>query len=240
MSGKRLVVYDGAAALAMAAADIFVESFHAALREKGFFTAVLSGGGTPLELYMLLASPEYSGKIDWASTHLLWGDERCVPPEDDQSNFESAWEALVSKVDIPRQNIHRIKGELPPQQAASEYEGEIRSLLGIAPDELPSFDLVLLGLGADGHTLSIFPDTDAHRNPHGLVMANYVPKLKAWRVTMTPDAISLARKTLFLAAGSAKALALKGMLKGDYPAGAVTGEDVLVFADNEAAEFNEE
>ena len=222
MAGRRLIVFDDSAALARAAADSFVESFHAALGEKGFFIAVLSGGGTPIELYKLIASPEYSGKIDWASTHLLWGDERCVSPEDGLSNFKSAFETLISRVDIPQQNVHRIRGELPPHEAASEYGEEIRALLG---------------LGADGHTLSVFPDTGASASPKGLVMANYVPKLRSWRVTMTLEAISRAKKTLFLVAGKEKADALKGMLKGDYPAGAVQGEEVLVLADKEAAGF---
>ncbi|HEY4707066.1 MAG TPA: 6-phosphogluconolactonase [Thermodesulfobacteriota bacterium] len=237
MAGRRLIVFDDSAALARAAADSFVESFHAALGEKGFFIAVLSGGGTPIELYKLIASPEYSGKIDWASTHLLWGDERCVSPEDGLSNFKSAFETLISRVDIPQQNVHRIRGELPPHEAASEYGEEIRALLGLGPDGLPGFDLVLLGLGADGHTLSVFPDTGASASPKGLVMANYVPKLRSWRVTMTLEAISRAKKTLFLVAGKEKADALKGMLKGDYPAGAVQGEEVLVLADKEAAGF---
>lgn len=235
MAGVRLAVYDGAAALARAAADIFMESFHGALREKGFFTVVLSGGSTPLELYKLLASPAYSGNVDWASTHLFWGDERCVPPEDEESNFRSAWDALISKIGIPQRNIHRMKGELAPQGAALEYENEIKTLLGLKPGELPQFDLVLLGLGEDGHTLSIFPDTDAHLGPKGLVMANYVPKLNSWRVTMTFDAISAAKKTLFLVAGKVKAAALKDMLNGDCPAGAVKGKDVVVLADREAA-----
>lgn len=237
MAKRRLVLCADMSKLTRAAADIFVGSFRAALKRQGFFTAVLSGGSTPVELYRLLASPEYAGKIDWASTHLFWGDERCVPPESEESNFRSASEALLQKIDIPARNVHRIRCELSPEQAAAGYEEEIGALFGIAPGELPVFDLVLLGMGADGHTLSVFPDTEASASPKGLVMANYVSRLDSWRVTMTLDALSRARKTLFLVSGAEKAKALKGMMDGDYPAGAVKGEEVVVLADKEAAGY---
>ncbi|HBG47084.1 MAG TPA: 6-phosphogluconolactonase [Deltaproteobacteria bacterium] len=235
---RGLLIYDGRDELAMGAAAFFIDSCRNAISEKGLFTVVLSGGNTPIGLYKLLASGDFGGTVDWRAVHLFWGDERSVPPESAESNFNTVRRSLISKIDIPPGNIHRIKGELPPEEAASAYEKSIRDFFGLSSGELPRFDLVLLGMGADGHTLSIFPGTEAACNQEKLAAANYVDKLKAWRITLTLRAITDAVMTLFLVSGREKAEALKEVLvdgEGKYPASAVTGRKLLWLVDKEAA-----
>jgi 6-phosphogluconolactonase len=233
-----LVIHGGEKELARGAAAMFLAAYGAAIRERGLFTAVLSGGRTPRALYGLLGT-EYRDKIDWRRVHLFWGDERCVPPERDESNFKTANESLISLIDIPSENVHRIKGELPPKEAALAYEGEIRSFFSLGPGRLPPFDLVLLGLGRDGHTLSVFPGTAALGEKERLVVENYVGVLDSWRVTFTISALKGSRNVVFLVSGRDKAVALKDVLRGEgpgsRPAGLVMAEKVMWVADTEAA-----
>lgn len=233
-----LVIHSGEKELARGAAAMFIGACGDAIEKRGLFTAVLSGGRTPLALYRLLGT-EYREKVDWGRVHLFWGDERCVPPDNDDSNFKMARNSLISRIDMPSENIHRIKGELPPRDAALAYEDEIRSFFGLGPGGLPSFDLVLLGLGPDGHTLSVFPGTYAVRERERLVMENHVKALGAWRVTLTISALRKSRKALFLVSGKDKAPALSKVLRGEdpeaYPAGLVVVEEVVWLADREAA-----
>lgn len=222
--------------MARAAALLFIGCFEKAVREKGFFSAVLSGGATPLKLYSLLASKEYKGAVRWERAHFFWGDERCVPPESADSNFNAASESLLSRIDIPRENIHRIKGELPPEEAAVSYEKELVSFFGIGAGTPPPFDIVLLGLGKDGHTLSLFPGTRGLEEQGRLVAANHVPALNAWRVTLTFKAVEEAEKAVFLVSGSDKAQVLEEVFEGaGLPAARVRAKEVLWLADNEAA-----
>lgn len=237
---KGLTVYPDAGELAKGAARLFIESLEKAVAEHGFFSVVLSGGSTPSKLYSLLAE-EYRDKIDWRKAHFFWGDERCVPPTDAQSNFYTAYQNLLSKIDVPHQNIHRIKGELPPHDAAQDYEEELISFFGLKGLNPPPFDLVLLGMGTDGHTLSLFPLTEGFAEKERLVVANHVQKLDTWRVTLTFKAIENAATTAFLVSGEDKAAVLKEVLDGkDYPAARVKGREVVWLMDREAARLVKE
>src|SRR5207344_599126 len=145
--------------------------------------------------------------------HLFWGDERCVPPEHADGNSRMAREALLSRIPIPSENVYRMKGEIEPQVAAQEYERIIRRVFKLAPGALPKFDLILLGLGNDGHTASLFPESPALDDVNHLVAANYVEKLKAHRLTLTLPAINNAANIIFLVSGSDKASVVKKILE---------------------------
>ena len=230
-----LNIYPDAASLARAAAILFIDSFERAFKEKGLFSVLLSGGSTPLELYRLLSSKEYSARVKWDKTHLFWGDERCVGPSSAESNFNSARESLLSGIDMPPENIHRIKGERDPEEAARSYEDELVSFFGLGRSELPPFDLVILGLGKDGHTLSLFPGTKALEETERLVVANNAPDASL-RVTLTLKAIEKAQGAVFLVSGVGKAGALKDIFNGaGLPASRVRAKELFWFVDSEAA-----
>ena len=195
-------IFDDLDSLHTEAAKLFTEQCALNIAKKGSFFAVLSGGKTPEGVYKLLALPGYSSKIDWGAVQIFWGDERCVGPNDDESNFKLAFDSFISKVDIPEKNIHRIKGELSPEAAARAYEEEIKRAFEGRP---VAFDLVLLGIGPDGHTLSLFPGTEALKVADRLVIENWVEKLGSWRVTMTYAAMERAKNIVFLVAGENKA-----------------------------------
>lgn len=236
-----LNVYPNAGALANSAALLFIDSFEKAVQEKGFFSVLLSGGATPLALYSLLSSKEYSGKVRWEKAHFFWGDERCVTPDSPESNFNAARESLLSRINVPQENIHRIKGELAPMKAASVYEQELVSFFGLAALAAPPFDLALLGLGKDGHTLSLFPGTKALEENERLVVANHVPMLNAWRITLTFKALREAKRAVFLVSGKEKAAVLKEVFDGkDLPAVRVRAKELFWLADSEAAMFLKE
>ena len=185
-----------------------------AIADRGLFTIALAGGGTPKPVYERLARPDLAGSIEWDRVHVFFGDERCVPPDDPQSNSRMAREALLMHVPIPGENVHRIRGEDPPEAAAETAERAIRRLLPTAG--VPSLDLVLLGLGDDGHTASLFPGTAALGEASRLVVANYVEKLSTWRVTFTAPLINAARHVVFLVEGAGKAAALQSVLEGPF------------------------
>lgn len=183
----------------------------------GRFSVALSGGSTPRALYRLLAAPPFSEAIDWPRVHLFWGDERFVPAEHPDSNYGLAREAFISRVPIPAVNVHPIPTESgDPEAAAARYEEALRQFFPAPEGEMPHFDLVLLGLGADGHTASLFPGSPALDEHDRLVVATYVPKLSAWRLTLTPPLLRGARHVLFLVAGLDKASALREVLEGPY------------------------
>lgn len=186
-------------------------------RGTKIFAIGLSGGSTPRALYETMARRQ--SELDWKAIHLFWGDERCVPPDHPDSNYRMAYESLIQHVPIPTENVHRIRGEDDPQAAAEAYETELRAFLG----EYPRFSLLLLGLGDDGHTASLFPGTAAIHESQKRVIAHYVEKLNAWRITLTPAAINAPHDVMFLVVGSSKASALKQVLEGEkqpdvYPA----------------------
>lgn len=201
-----IVVLPDPAALAREAADRFVALARSAIAAHGRFTVALSGGSTPQLLYEQLITRS----IAWASVHVFWGDERCVPPEHPDSNYGLAQRALLSHVDIPTQNVHRLHGELDPVQAAQHYTAELRAVFGTQP----RFDLILLGLGTDAHTASLFPGTAAVHEQQRWVVANDVDKLQTKRLTLTPPIINDAANVIFLIAGSDKAAALQSVWHG--------------------------
>ena len=174
-----------------AAAERFVTTATAAVRASGRFLVALSGGATPLPLYSLLASKDLRSAVDWPCVHVFWVDERCVPPDHAASNYRAVQETLLDRVEVPERNVHRIRGEDEPTAAAVAYERELRSIFSTA-DGPPRhsagarFDLVLLGMGDDGHTASLFPSSPALRERQLWVMAQQVEGAPIWRVTLTP------------------------------------------------------
>ncbi len=213
-----LLVYETPEELAEAAAREFVTRAEEAINALGRFAVVLAGGSTPKATYEALAR-DYPGELDWGRVHVFFGDERTVPPDHEDSNYRMAHEALLSRV--PVGSVHRMRGELPPAEAAASYEEELREFFG--PAEFPSFDLIVLGMGEDGHTASLFPETSALDVTDRWVVANPVLKLETTRLTLTIPAINAAKAVTFLVAGEGKAEALKEILEGDadpraYPA----------------------
>jgi 6-phosphogluconolactonase len=174
-------------------------------------------------LHLRLASPPLVDQVDWSRVHVFFGDERCVPPEDARSNYRMALETLLSTVPIPPQCVHRMRGELPPEIAAQDYEGELREFFG---DEPPSLDLILLGMGDNGHTASLFPGLTAVHEQQRWVVAEYVAEVGMWRLTLTPVVLNLAREVLFLVAGAAKAAMLRRVLQGPYSPGELPAQVV--------------
>lgn len=217
-----LQLHDDPQQLAEAAARDFVHRADAAVEERGSFTVALAGGSTPEATYKLLAR-DHADSVDWGRVHFFFGDERPVPQDHEDSNYRMAREALLSH--ISPGSVHRMRGELPPEEAAASYEEELREFLGVAP----VFDLILLGIGPDGHTASLFPETLALDVTDRWAVDNPVPKLSTTRITLTVPVLNAARAVSFLVAGEDKAEALKEILEGDanpyrYPAGLVQPE----------------
>jgi 6-phosphogluconolactonase len=189
----------------------------AAIAERGIFTIALSGGSTPKKLFALLAEDEFQGRINWHQTHFFFGDERFVAPDSEESNYRMAREVLFSKINVPTQNIHRFLTEQGDANIVAEkMENEMRGFFGLAANEFPNFDLILLGMGADGHTASLFPETSALQETKRLVTENYVEKFQTFRLTFTVPTINHARNVMFLIAGEDKAEALREVLDGEY------------------------
>ena len=237
-SGKNcdVKIYPNVETLNEAAAALIVEIASEALRANDRFSIALAGGSTPESLYKLLASDEFKNKIDWTKTLVFFGDERCVAPDDAESNYRMANEALLSRVSVPAENVFRLRGEIEPEKAAAEYEAIIKKTLG---DDAP-LDLILLGMGDDGHTASLFPQTAALEETKKLVAANFVEKLNANRLTLTFSAINAAKNVLFLATGAKKASMIKEVLSVetiDLPSSLIKPENGSCrwFLDEEAA-----
>jgi len=205
-------VYETAEDVAAAAARRFAELAGEAVAARGLFAVALAGGTTPRRVYELLASDGLRGRVNWPRVHVFFGDERMVPPDDAESNFRMARESLLGRVSIPAENVHRIEGRGDAAANAARYEEELRGLFGDAG--WPRFDLVLLGMGDDGHTASLFPATAALDAGRAWVAANRVERLGAWRVTLTAPAINAARHVIFLVNGAGKAARLREVLRG--------------------------
>lgn len=206
-------------ALTQAAAKRFLASAQSAVQSRGRFAVALSGGSTPRDLYALLADPdaEYRGQLPWDKIYLFWGDERHVPPDHADSNYRMASEAMLSKVPLPAGNVHRIQAELADAEAAARaYEDELRQFFNTAGVGTPHFDLALMGLGPDGHTASLFPQTSALHERDRWVVANWVQKLHTHRITLTVPALCPSAEILFLVAGGDKAIALRDVLHGPF------------------------
>ena len=203
--------------LSRVAAAKFVRRAKDAVQAKGTFTVALSGGSTPKSLYILLADDAaLRAVVPWDKVHFFWGDERHVPPDHPDSNYRMEHEAMLSKVPVPPTNVHRIKSEHPEaSQAADEYDQLLREFFGLAAEQFPQFDLVLLGLGPDGHTASLFPGTAALHEQTRLVVANWVEKFNTDRITLTPPVLNNAACIIFLVGGEDKAETLQAVLQGE-------------------------
>lgn len=217
----RSVVYilPDAAALAAAAAERFVAAAEHAIDAGREFVVALSGGSTPRSTYELLAHEPFTSRVDWSHVHVVWGDERCVPPSDAESNYRMARESLLDQVPIPAMNVHRIHGEDDPVGSAASYEATLRTLFRTAkgPPSIASgknIDLALLGLGDNGHTASIFPQSAAVDEQSRWVMADHVAAVSMWRVTLTSPILNAAAELLFMVSGGSKANVLKRVLEG--------------------------
>jgi 6-phosphogluconolactonase len=247
--------------LARAAAQQFRTLAAGAIAAHGLFAVALAGGSTPRAAYALLATEEFAARpstesilskaeglrtgVDWSRVHIFWGDERCVPPDHPDSNYRMVRETLLDHIPLPARNVHRIRGEINPEEAAADYERTLRSFFAQQPKRHycgtggtccatgeketrvlpipsvvsavePRFDLVLLGMGQDGHTASLFPGTAALHEGARWVVAHYVDKLSAWRVTLTPVVFNAAAHVTFIVSGAGKAERLREVLAGPY------------------------
>jgi 6-phosphogluconolactonase len=212
MNAGDLVVVPDAVALAREVADRFVIHASDAIAARGRFTVALAGGSTPKAAYALLASADYRDRVDWQAVRFYFSDERCVPPDDPESNYCMAREAMLAPLAIPEEHIFRMHGEDDPQRAAANYAAVLRELGG----EVPALDLVMLGMGPDGHTASLFPGTDPFTDDLLLVRAPFVAKFATHRLTFTPRAINAARDIQIATAGTAKTAALALARTGAY------------------------
>jgi len=210
-----IAIYPDIATLSHDAAQHIVRIANESIATYGRFTMALSGGTTPRKTYELLGSEPYSRQINWTLVHIFWGDERSVPPESPDSNYRMAHEILLSKIPIPAVQVHRMLANEPNRDAASqEYVEEMQRVF--ATDDIPSFDLIQLGMGPEGHTASLFPHQEALHEERRLVMPVSVPKPPPDRLTFTPPLLNAARNLLFLVTGSDKADALHAVLEGPY------------------------
>jgi 6-phosphogluconolactonase len=211
-STTEVLIFADAAELAREAARRFAELAVAFTNDAGRFTVALSGGSTPKAMFQILAEKPFADSLPWRSIYFFWGDERCVPPDHAESNYRMANETLLSKVPVPRENIFRIPAEDEDHERAAAIYSE--TLQTFFADEQPGLDLVFLGMGADGHTASLFPGTTALCADGGVAVENYVDKLQSWRITLTADAINRARNVIFIVAGEDKAPAIKEVIEG--------------------------
>lgn len=232
-----LQIYRDAAGVTQALAEYFVTTGQAAIAANGAFNVALSGGTTPRAAYELLASEPLRANLSWNDVFIYFGDERCVPPTDERSNYRMAREAFLEAVPIPRANVYRMHGEIDPGQAANEYATVLRTNLGATPQ----FDLVMLGLGEDGHTASLFPGTPLDVDPASLVEAVCAQTQSMWRLTLVPKVINAAHRVVFAVEGAPKARALAAVYEGahdpqTYPAQIVRPTSgVLTWLVDEAA-----
>jgi 6-phosphogluconolactonase len=210
MAIPRIHVSPDAAAVAKEAAEHVVRAAAEAIKLRDSFSIALSGGRTPKALYEFLAGEPYVSRINWAKVEVFFGDERCVPPGHADSNFRMASEALLDHVPIRPERVYRMRGEIEPEAAAMEYGQLLKAKFG---EE--GVDLALLGMGDDGHTASLFPETAALKETKHRCVANFVPKLKSWRITMTAPFLNRSREVLVLVTGGEKAKRVAEVLEGE-------------------------
>ena len=228
LSNAEVRVLPDATTLARAAADAFLHAARESIAATSRFTVALSGGSTPKAIFKLLAHDHATGAnlLPWGKVQIFFGDERHVPPDHPDSNYRMANETLLSKVPIPAENIHRIEGELHAAEAAVRYDARLRSVFAIPGNPTPRFDLVMLGMGSDGHTASLFAGSAGLGEKSSLVCANWIEKFQSHRITFTFPLINAAAEVLFIAGGADKATILRNILHGDpsgqtYPAQAI-------------------
>jgi len=195
------------------AADFILQQAHKAIAERNEFRIALSGGNTPRPVYARLAAIAHD--LPWDLVRITFGDERCVPPDDKESNFRMAWETLLAPAAVPEKSILRMRGEIDPQIAAQEYQEQLDHMAGKRGEPIYTHDLILLGLGDDGHTASLFPGTAALEETTRRVVANFVPRLNAWRLTFTFPLINRARHILFLVGAAKDPKLIERVLQGD-------------------------
>ena len=223
-------VYPNPTEVARAGARLFVDYAWQSISRDGQFIVALSGGNTPSMMYKLLASDEFRGQVDWAKVHVFWSDERAVPPEHPDSNYGMARRELLLRVPIPPANVHRMEAEKPNiGRAAHDYEEVLRQHLELDDRGFPRFHLIYLGMGADGHTASLFPGTRVTRQTSRWVSTPMVVKLNARRMTLTLPVLDAAMRIVFLVVGTEKAQTLRAVLEGKteppYPAQQVQPRD---------------
>lgn len=231
---RRELIIPGDANVTMAfCADHFLKMSQKAIADHGAFYVALSGGSTPKELFHRLSLPPFSESVDWAKVHLFWSDERTVPPDHPDSNYAMAMAAGLGKMPIPKNQIHRMQAESDLEQHAELYEKTIRDVLQGRP-----FDMIMLGMGDDGHTASLFPNTEGLKETKRLVIPNHVPQKNTWRMTMTFPLINSALCTVFYVIGANKKEMLSRVLKSgeELPSGRVgTNEHPAHWIADEAA-----
>lgn len=223
-----------AAAIYSEAARLFTAAAEESMAARGRFLVALSGGSTPDGVYSLLGTPPYRSQIPWTGTHVFWGDERLVPPDDPGSNYAQASRLLLARLPLPEKNVHRMKGELSQVASVADYKRQLRDIAGKG-EEWPSFDLVFLGMGSDGHTASLFPGPIGaieRSEPVIAVEAKYDGRPSS-RITLTPLVLNGSRRILFLVTGSTKAEAVAATLYGPYqpdtwPAQRIDGEGCTI------------
>jgi 6-phosphogluconolactonase len=211
-------VFPDGEALANAMAQHMLAVAQEAVAARGIARLAISGGSTPKRTFEILADPAHSefGAFPWDKTELYWVDERCVAPDDQESNYRMTRLAMLDKVPLPAGQIFRIEGELDPELAAARYESTIRGHFRLEGAQMPTFDLVALGMGPDGHTASLFPHTEGLRELTRVAIANHVPQKETWRVTLTSPVINQGRKVIFLIGGHDKAEVLGNVLGSKY------------------------
>ncbi len=201
-------------AMSLAAVTAFIESSREAVGQRGRFLTALSGGTTPIPLYEALAGTPFRGRVEWALVHAFWGDERCVPVEDLENSYRQVYDILLGRVPIPSANVHRVKTELEPEAAAIDYAMTLKKYAD-PPLAWPRLDLVLLGMGRDGHTASLFPGSEDGAGAAVLAVTGHYEDRPSRRITLTPEVFNSARNVIFLVSGQAKAEVLKKVLYGE-------------------------
>ena len=211
-------VLNDAEELAQASAEAIAAAAERSIANRGMARIAISGGSTPKRTFQLLADAAhpYRSQVDWIRLQVYWADERCVPPDNPNSNFHNAWQNLLSKVPIPDQNICRIEGELPAEEAAARYESSLRNRFRLEGAELPQFDLIMLGLGTNGHTGSLFPHSEALDSMMHLAVSAHVDDTVPWRVSLTWPVINHASQVVFQVQDGSKAEVLQQVLQGPY------------------------
>jgi 6-phosphogluconolactonase len=242
--GRKIEVVSDLEDLSLRAASIVISASRSSIATKKGFAVAISGGSTPRRLYTLLGSETYRDQVEWQDVHFFWADERCVPKEDEASNFKTAFDTLLSRIALPDRNIHRIKGEEAPDKAAKDYEEEIRRFFEGSGRQ--GFNLIILGMGEDGHTASLFPGSKSLEEKVRLVVPVYLGEPKKDRITLTLPLLNNADLILFLAAGPSKAAVLSEILAGgekkkEFPAGMIQparGNITWLIDREAAAKFN--
>lgn len=213
---QQVLAFFDAEAVARYAADEFIRRARKAVLDHGVFRVALAGGSTPRRTYELLAEPDRAKEVNWRAVQIFFGDERAVPPDHEDSNYGSAWVALLSKVGAPESCVHRMDGEREdPSEAARDYEAAMAEAFNIVKGSAwPRFDLIMLGMGPDGHTASLFPGTAALRETEAWTVANDVPQMQTHRLTFTAPVLNAAHCVMFLVAGLDKAPRLAEVIEG--------------------------